>query len=294
MRGRKPSLRPPWRCRRRADTPLARDNQVVLISIRPPDAQGQSGGKSPPLWRVDAFKNPAASYAPEKKTLRGFQPVGTKAILPRGGDSGQFGVAVRHQDERLARPVRPRDETINPTHRPVRLALRRADAPQPRRRPSQRPQHAENGKHSQQLKESESCPAPTIRARTHLPARRPPRSPCRVLHINGPPKRKGGKSKNQLLPPHHSVSWQRPTLPCVPHTVPSALAGLTSGFGMGPGVPPPLFPPENISLPCINQHPKQNAIMIQRTKFRRISTGQLNASQRLHLRPIHPLVWRTS
>ena len=38
-------------------------------------------------------------------------------------------------------------------------------------------------------------------------------------------------------------TWQRPTLPRVPPVVPSALEGLTAGFGMDPGVSPPLWPP---------------------------------------------------
>jgi hypothetical protein len=33
----------------------------------------------------------------------------------------------------------------------------------------------------------------------------------------------------------------------VTHILPSARAGLTAGFGMGPGVPPPLISPTNIS-----------------------------------------------
>ena len=36
---------------------------------------------------------------------------------------------------------------------------------------------------------------------------------------------------------------RRPALPPAKPAVPSALGGLTSGFGMGPGVPPLLWPP---------------------------------------------------
>ena len=35
----------------------------------------------------------------------------------------------------------------------------------------------------------------------------------------------------------------------VAHILPSALAGLTAGFGMGPGVPPPLVSPTNLLAP---------------------------------------------
>ena len=38
---------------------------------------------------------------------------------------------------------------------------------------------------------------------------------------------------------------QRPTLPQGNPAVPSALVDLTSEFGMGSGVPPPLWPPKN-------------------------------------------------
>jgi hypothetical protein len=34
--------------------------------------------------------------------------------------------------------------------------------------------------------------------------------------------------------------------------VPSALEGLASGFGMGPGVSPPLWPPEHRTTPTTN------------------------------------------
>jgi hypothetical protein len=54
----------------------------------------------------------------------------------------------------------------------------------------------------------------------------------------GPPFREAPRSKSlgsDLL--SHPVS----------RAVPSALEGLTSGFGMGPGVPPPLWPPKRRS-----------------------------------------------
>ena len=35
----------------------------------------------------------------------------------------------------------------------------------------------------------------------------------------------------------------------VAHILPSALAGLTAGFEMGPGVPPPLLSPTNLPAP---------------------------------------------
>ena len=40
----------------------------------------------------------------------------------------------------------------------------------------------------------------------------------------------------------------------VARILPSALAGLTSGFGMGPGVPPPLLSPTNPAFPSPRSH----------------------------------------
>ena len=56
-------------------------------------------------------------------------------------------------------------------------------------------------------------------------------------HTFLPPK-KGGKSikySGSVLLSH-----------TIPRAVPSALEGLTTGFGMGPGVSLPLWPPENL------------------------------------------------
>ena len=50
------------------------------------------------------------------------------------------------------------------------------------------------------------------------------------------------KNKNRFLPGNDLLSQR-----CVP-PVPSALAGLTTGFGMGPGVSPPLKSPEESVL----------------------------------------------
>lgn len=56
-------------------------------------------------------------------------------------------------------------------------------------------------------------------------------------HTFLPPK-KGGKS----IKYSGSVLLSR----TIPRAVPSALEGLTTGFGMGPGVSLPLWPPENL------------------------------------------------
>lgn len=52
----------------------------------------------------------------------------------------------------------------------------------------------------------------------------------------GTARRAGGPPRNAKMP---LVGQRRPALPRTFSAVPSALGGLTSGFGMGPGVPPP-------------------------------------------------------
>ena len=104
------------------------------------------------------------------------------------------------------------------------------------------------------------------------------------------------------------VGQRRPALPRTRSAVPSALGGLTSGFGMGPGVPPlpwsltnkghsatlnargpPRVPsgPHSVTPTSINNKlaPIQNHKVMKR-RARPISTARLNASRRLHLQPI--------
>ena len=82
----------------------------------------------------------------------------------------------------------------------------------------------------------------------------------------------------------------------VSRAVPSAVEGLTSGFGMEPGVSPLLWPPEHIefSSPRPDGGPRGLEYSIasasRRSSPRTISTGRLNALLRLHLPPIDPVV----
>ena len=65
------------------------------------------------------------------------------------------------------------------------------------------------------------------------PGARPTQTEGAARHAGGPP-----------LGTKNATRW--PAAPCSPTgypAVPSALGGLTSGFGMGPGVPPPPWPP---------------------------------------------------
>ena len=80
--------------------------------------------------------------------------------------------------------------------------------------------------------------------------------------------------------------------------VPSALRGLTSGFGMGPGVSPSLWPPGTLSSywpgsPAVTwePHSEREQNLWCQSSPRPVSTGQLNALRRLHFRPINPVVW---
>jgi hypothetical protein len=106
----------------------------------------------------------------------------------------------------------------------------------------------------------------------------------------------------------------------VSRAVPSALEGLTSGFGMGPGVTPPLWPPKQVVPPPCSRvesafrrfrhwRPRRRTLCPRARAFLRripdeldserehrkssprpISTGRLNALPRLHLRPINLVV----
>ena len=94
---------------------------------------------------------------------------------------------------------------------------------------------------------------------------------------------------------------QRPTLPGPWDQVPSALEGLTTVFGMGTGITPPLSPPAN-SRQVVFRRPRHaelnrsssvrpaQASKIIGQASRQISTARLNASLRLHLQPINVLV----
>ena len=82
--------------------------------------------------------------------------------------------------------------------------------------------------------------------------------------------------------------------------VPSALACLTSGFGMGPGVSPPLWPPkrwfsERSSETDLRVRPRAelencDSEREQESSPRPISTGQLHTLRCFHFRPINLVV----
>lgn len=66
----------------------------------------------------------------------------------------------------------------------------------------------------------------------------PPRR-CLGCGVSGPPLTRGVGRPAQAA----GYVRRRPTLPRGHHAVPSALESLASGFGMGPGVSSPLWPP---------------------------------------------------
>ena len=91
----------------------------------------------------------------------------------------------------------------------------------------------------------------------------------------------------------------------VASAVPSAQEGLTSVFGMGTGVAPPATPPGtlaavipppntetlwSIARRCIS-HVSEMTRNNRGQAARAISTGQLNALRRLHLRPINLVIY---
>ncbi len=86
--------------------------------------------------------------------------------------------------------------------------------------------------------------------------------------------------------------------------VPSALKGLTSGFGMGPGVSPSLWPPQRCGVvwlawvPAVSPEPHSGREACSRgcggwcvPSPRPVSTGQLHPLRGFHFRPINPVVW---
>ena len=95
--------------------------------------------------------------------------------------------------------------------------------------------------------------------------------------------------------------------------VPSALGGLTSGFGMGPGVPPLPWSLTNKGYSCFTRvfsralraaqcdvkfkgfkkHASVQNILKKR-RARPISNARLNALQHLHLHPINLVVYKGS
>ena len=143
------------------------------------------------------------------------------------------------------------------------------------------------------------------------------RRPCR------PPvaaREEGSRPGGRLDPPgdfHEKmplVGQRRPALPRTDSAVPSALGGLTSGFGMGPGVPPPPWSLTNEGHSAVRgrarwprpggrtarngsvgrtlrqgtcRHPRQS----MKGRARAISDARLSASPRLHLRPIDLVVY---
>ena len=92
-------------------------------------------------------------------------------------------------------------------------------------------------------------------------------------------------------------------VPTHEYAVSSAMRRLTSGFGMGPGVPASPWRPTNsvsgwgMLSPfadeiCSSIEGKEEAN--SRARFRPISTAQLSMSPRLHLRPIDLVVYQES
>ncbi len=83
----------------------------------------------------------------------------------------------------------------------------------------------------------------------------------------------------------------------VPAQVPSALRGLTAGFGMGPGVSPSLKPPAIRDLAHESSAGRSSALKRLSTSYedmdqasRTISTARLRRSHALHLPPIYAVV----
>ena len=126
---------------------------------------------------------------------------------------------------------------------------------------------------------------------------------CRALHAR-PQKTRAPRDSARRRPRTSLAGRRRPALPRTRSAVPSALGGLTSGFGMGPGVPPLPWPPtsEGRSLPegpawrralrAAQRDSRRRSqgdrrdLALGKRRARPISAARLSASRRLHLRPI--------
>ena len=143
------------------------------------------------------------------------------------------------------------------------------------------------------------------RARPPAPARSPPG------HEKGEAP-EGASPGTRTLSSEPVAGRRRPALPPAGPAVPSALGGLTSGFGMGPGVPPLPWPPTGDGLgmrrgalekalarPQGRTAEKRKHFSSLRTpgqkagraRARPISAARLRRSRALHLRPIDLVVF---
>lgn len=134
----------------------------------------------------------------------------------------------------------------------------------------------------------------------------------------GPPGHEKGEAPEGASPGARTLSSEpvagrrRPALPPARPAVPSALGGLTSGFGMGPGVPPLPWPPTGDGLgmrrgaldPALARPQGRTAEKRKhfsslrtpgqkagRARARPISAARLRRSRALHLRPIDLVVF---
>ena len=79
----------------------------------------------------------------------------------------------------------------------------------------------------------------------------------------------------------------------VTSAVPSALEGLTTVFGMGTGVAPPVWPPGGEpACRAVRVAAACRGTVIRGQAARPISTGQLHALRRVHPRPIYLVIFQ--
>lgn len=84
----------------------------------------------------------------------------------------------------------------------------------------------------------------------------------------GAARRAGGPPRHRKMP---LVGQRRPALPRTHSAVPSALGGLTSGFGMGPGVPPPPWSLTNEGHSAVRGRPGRALRAAQRATGRSVT-----------------------
>ena len=154
-------------------------------------------------------------------------------------------------------------------------------------------------------------PAPETWSRGHPRGTRPRGRPGPARP--GPAQKEGPATTRVTGPSRHANAPRWSATSCSPtdySAVPSALGGLTSGFGMGPGVPPPPWSLTNEghsvfrgraspgalgaaqrSRVPVQKVARPRLLRVREGRARPISTARLSASRRLHLLPINQVVY---
>lgn len=267
--------------------PAAPLRSVRRPSVRPPS--DRRGWLRPPAAPRSSERVLPARPAPRPA------PPPRPAPLPPGRDEPD-----RPEGDEPA-PPRPRPELEPGPERALELLPRGPAADRPPRLPSRGLERASEGGIGQSCGRARRCAPRPRRGRPSgdggdtLPADAGRRRPS----ICGTPVQ--GVGKRRRAEPYGSALREKSGGVLLSQgrssQVPSALEGLTSVFGMGTGVTPPLWPPKSVvnyerrsgrtgSAASRGLHSEHERLCTNPSP-RPISTGQLNALLHVHFRPIN-------